>query len=165
MAKQGSDCCDVVIGGRVEVRMHQSALGGGDNAGKHERIYYGIGDARVQPQMFERGAGMTNNGKMWVTVTPRLARLVMDYTNDCSSDIWDLIDPKIECKLTFLITELDRGIVHRFRNASMIGFAEINLQSGVISGLEVVSGEYSRDATNNTGVRSGRTLPAGFVPA
>lgn len=144
----GADCCDVIIGGRVEVRTYPSATGSGALQNNRSRIFYGIGDARIQPQMFEKTAGMTNNGKLWVTVAPRAARLLMDYSNDCKSNIWDMIDPKIECKMTVMVWELDRNVIHQLRNASIVGFAELNLSTGIITGLEFASSQYKRLVNN-----------------
>lgn len=145
--KNHDDCCSTIIGGRVEVRMYtMSSKAGTPNRRGQGRRFYGIGDARIQPQMFERTAGMTNNGKLWVTVAPRAARLLMDYMNDCrDAAIWEMIDPKLECKLSFTVQEIDRGVTHRFNNAAVVGFAEINLSTGVITGLEVVADQYTVD--------------------
>lgn len=158
MATSPLDCCHTIIGGQIDIKIAPEL--GDDFQGPPpgpgglpgELTYHGMGDARIQPTTSERTAGMTNGGVMWITVAPRVARVVMDFANKCDNGklpIWDLIRPEgHDCKLRVTIREKDRGWVHVFSQAAIVGFAEFNLSTGVVSGLELVSDQYRNYSEN-----------------
>jgi len=157
---EGIDCADVVIGGRVSFAIQNGPSG--------RAVFSTMGNARINPATSERTAGMTANGKLWVTVAPRPARATVTFANNKSNDgadFWGMLalvkngtgpQPAANCLLDVEIAETDRGVIHIFKGASIVGFPELDTNSGEITGLEVVSDTYLRGYNNTlNGVASG----------
>lgn len=122
-------CCDTVIGGKVYVSM-------GD------RRFEGLGEATIHPRPVERSHGATSGGRLWVTEEARAPDAEISFANHCDADPLDLFDARCQVDVTFV--EDSRGIRHLFTRASVVGWPEINLATGEVSGLLIVTDNYSR---------------------
>jgi hypothetical protein len=147
------DCCNEIIGGLIHMTAKFAAGGVG--------TYEGMGEIRLQPQGVSRASGATSNGSVWATETARPIRAIFNFANRCDSDPMLLYNSK--CQLNVSIYEDSRGITHQLTNALIVGDAEINLQTGEVTGMEVVCS--ARDYTRRPPVPLAAGLVEGGPPA
>lgn len=100
------------------------------------------GDVTIQPSTTEREAAATAGGVVYVTERAVPATFAMDLLNlpDDRSPM-ALFDER--CDLNITVFEKSRGIRHLFTDASIIGRPEVNLSTGVVSGISGVTDQYS----------------------
>lgn len=130
-------CCNQIIGGEVFI---SATTPNGPWKGE------GFGEIRIQPSGVERTAGASSGGSIWVVETARAPRAVLSFVNRCKSDPMELF--KGRCQLDVVFIEKGRGITHEFTDALTVGNPEINLQTGEVSGIEIV-GTYNTDALSS----------------
>jgi len=122
-------CCDTVIGGEIYVV-----------AG--DKRYEGMGDATILPASVERTAAASSGGRLVVTEAAVPATARIDFANLCDADPLEL--QTLRCKVDVTVVEKSRGFRHLFTQAVIVGRPEVNLATGVVSGLEIASDQYSR---------------------
>lgn len=126
-------CCNQVVGGKVYVSAD-------------DQRWEASGDVTIEPSNVSRELGATPSGRLTVVETAKPFRATLDMFNFCKNDPLELF--KRRCGLNFTVVEKSRGFMHLFTNASVGGTPSINLQSGVISGIEIASDQYSRIEMN-----------------
>lgn len=116
-----TECCDDVIGGEYFVKM------GGAR-------YEGMGALTIRPAGRERTAAATAHGEIVITeeAIPVTARL--DFANKCNADPKDLWEQRCSFDVTFV--EASRDLAHMFSKAYAVGTPEIDVTTGLVSGIE-----------------------------
>jgi len=130
-------CCDVIIGGEIYItaEFKLSAAGGVGH-------YEAMGEVRIQPSTIERTGGATSAGAVWVTEASRPVRAILTFANRCSNNPMRMFCER--CRVHIDIVEKSRGITHSLTDCVIVGFPEINLSTGEVSGIEIVcAGKYS----------------------
>jgi hypothetical protein len=130
------ECCNEIIGGLIHIT---ATFAPGGSA-----VYEGMGEIRIQPQGVSRASGATSNGTVWVTEVARPVRALVNFANRCKNDPMLLFNKR--CNINLTIYEDSRGISHQLTSALVVGDAEINLQTGEVTGMEIVTsaGNYRR---------------------
>ena len=125
-------CCSEIIGGEVYIVA---------NFSEGSAYYEALGDVRIQPARIERTAGSSSGGRIWVTEVSRPIRAILSFVNRCDQNPVRLYCER--CLVQITVVEKSRGFFHQFSNSLIVGTPEINLSTGEISGIEIVTDEYS----------------------
>lgn len=125
-------CCSEIIGGEVYIIA---------NFSEGSAYYEALGDVRIQPARIERTAGSSSGGRIWVTEVARPIRAILSFVNRCDQNPVMLYCKR--CLVQITVVEKSRGFFHQFTNSLIVGTPEINLSTGEISGIEIVTDEYS----------------------
>ena len=126
-------CCSEIIGGEVYI------VANFQNA--PSEYYEAMGDVRIQPSRVERTAGASSAGRVWVTEASRPCRVIMSFANRCDQNPVRLYCSR--CLIDITVVEKSRGFFHQFTNSLVVGNPEVNLSTGEISGIEIVTDEYT----------------------
>lgn len=123
-------CCDRIIGGEVYISV-------GDVT------FQAMGDVTISPTTSVREAMATAGGMTVITSRSKSATFSMDLANLCGdSDPMMLWESR--CNVDVTVVEKSRGIRHLFTKSSIVGEPSINLSTGVLSGLQGATDNYSR---------------------
>lgn len=133
-------CCADIVGGEVYINAYFPSGG--------SARYEGLGDVRIQPQKTARASGASSAGRIWVTEAARPVRALLSFVNRCDFDPRRLWTER--CRLNVTIVEKSRGFWHQMTRCVVVGDMEINLSTGEISGMEVVSDDYTYEVANVT---------------
>lgn len=126
-------CCSEVVGGEVYIVAHFS--------GTDSSYYEALGDVRIQPSRVERTAGASSGGRVWVTEVSRPMRVILSFINRCDTNPMRLYCER--CQIGITVFEKSRGFMHQFNDCLIVGAPEVNLSTGEISGIEIVTDDYS----------------------
>lgn len=138
MAQSLNSCCSEIIGGEVYIFANFGSGG--------SEYYEALGDVRIQPARIERTAGASSAGRIWVTEASRPIRVVMSFVNRCDQNPVRLYCER--CLINITVVEKSRGFFHSFTQSLIVGAPEINLSTGEISGIEIVTDDYTMQASN-----------------
>jgi hypothetical protein len=136
MATDLSACCSEIIGGEVYI------IANFDNTSEY---YEALGDVRIQPARIERTAGASSAGRVWVTEASRPIRVVMSFINRCDQNPIRLYCSR--CLVDIVVVEKSRGFTHSLTQCLVVGAPEVNLSTGEISGIELVTDDYTAQQT------------------
>jgi hypothetical protein len=139
MANDLVSCCSEVIGGEVYIFANFTQSGGSE-------YYEALGDVRIQPARIERTAGSSSAGRIWVTEAARPIRAIMSFVNRCDQNPVRLYCER--CLVDITVVEKSRGFFHSFTQSLIVGAPEINLSTGEISGIEIVTDDYTMQQSN-----------------
>jgi len=108
-----------------------------------DTIFEAMGDVSIDPTKTEREAAATAGGKAVVTEKSKPAKFSCDFAN-----ISGARDPMIlwqaRCGVDVTVVEKGRNVRHLFTNCTIVGTPQINLSSGVVSGMEGVTDSYNK---------------------
>lgn len=133
------NCCSEVIGGEVYIFANFTQSGGSE-------YYEALGDVRIQPARIERTAGASSAGRVWITEAARPIRVIMSFVNRCDQNPVRLYCER--CLVNITVVEKSRGFFHTFTQSLIVGAPEINLSTGEISGIEIVTDDYTVHQSN-----------------
>lgn len=106
-------------------------------------IFEAMGDVTIKPGRVSREASATAGGKVVVVEKSDPPSFSCDFAN-----ITGERDPMIlweaRCGINVTAVEKGRGIRHLFTNCTIVGSPEINISTGIVSGIEGVTDSYSK---------------------
>lgn len=120
-------CCNVIIGGKVYITVGSSR-------------WEVNGDVTIEPDDVAREPSMSAGGKLQVVERAMPQTATMDLSNFCKQDpkeLWDL-----RCLVDVAVVEQSRKFVHFFSEAAIVGRRSLNLNTGVMSGLQIATDNY-----------------------
>lgn len=122
-------CCDRISGGLVYISV-------GD------KRFEGAGDVRIFPRTVAREASASSGGRLVVVERAVPARVILDMVRLCDADGLDLYDQR--CDIDVTVVEKSRGVRHLFTKSAAVGEPEENLSTGVLSGVEFSTDQYTK---------------------
>lgn len=133
-------CCDQIAGGEVYITLDRK----NGKAGRYEAI----GDVSIMPAPTEVEANSSSGGRLVVTHRSKPITASFDLANLCGADPADLING---CNVDITVVEHTRGFRHLFSQAVITGNPELNLSTGVWSGLQVAVASKNYSKVNQSG--------------
>jgi hypothetical protein len=124
-----TDCCNS-FGGRISIE-----IGG--------KRYPARGDITINPTNVEVAAEANHDGSPYFTSRPVLYGAQMTFTQPCGLS-WDA--ELARCALNVTIIEETNGRAHLFTGARIIGRPVLNISTGEVSGLSIMTDRYQQVA-------------------
>ncbi len=118
-----TECCDDVIGGEFFIMVNGVR-------------YEGMGSLTIQQSGRERTAEATAHGELAITEKAQPIRARVDFANRCNADPRDIWQERCKMKITFV--EKTRGFSHLFSAGYAVGNPELDLSTGLVTGIEFV---------------------------
>lgn len=118
-----TECCDDVIGGEYFVKINGTR-------------YEGMGALTIRSAGRERNAEATAHGEIAITEKAKEVRARLDFANRCSADPKDIWEERCAFPVTFV--EKSRGFEHIFSSAYSVGEPELDVTTGLVTGIEFV---------------------------